>query len=204
MIKELLLVILFLKESHGNDFSTRCGESQSLENANDSLLEADNEMYNNCLLDWEKISLSNERICVTGDDKKNLQLNPVWPLKASLVIKISNFQIIQIDSQAQALTMSLNMEMLWLDCRLIVDLDQVGNARIHLNNDEEKLIWSPQIGIAGNIMSNIKEEEEIGLIKTSTNFDLFKKFYQRTTVICDMDFKTFPFDKHTCHLEVSF
>ena len=203
MIKELLLVILFLKGSHGNDFSTRCGESQSLENANDSLLEADNEMYNNCLLDWEKISLS-ERICVTGDDKKNLQLNPVWPLKASLVIKISNFQIIQIDSQAQALTMSLNMEMLWLDCRLIVDLDQVGNARIHLNKSEEKLIWSPQIGIAGNIMSNIKEEEEIGLIKTSTNFDLFKKFYQRTTVICDMDFKTFPFDKHTCHLEVSF
>ena len=200
MIKELLLVILFLKGSH---FSARCGESQSLENANDSLLEADNEMYNNCLLDWEKISLS-ERICVTGDNKKNLQLNPVWPLKASLVIKISNFQIIQIDSQAQALTMSLNMEMLWLDCRLIVDLDQVGNARIYLNNDEEKLIWSPQIVIAGNVMSNIKEEEEIGLIKTSTNFDLFKKFYQRTTVICDMDFKTFPFDKHTCNIEVSF
>ena len=202
MIKELLLVILFLRGSHGNDFSSRCGES--LENANGPFLEADNEMFTNCLNDWTNLLLSNERICITGNDKKDLQLNPVWRLKASLVINISNFQIIQIDSQAQALTMSLNIEILWVDCRLIVDLDMVGNARMYLNKDEEKLIWSPQIGIAGNVMSNIKEEEEIGLIKTSTNFDLFKKFYQRTTVICDMDFKTFPFDKHTCNLEVSF
>ena len=216
MIKELLLAILFWKTSHGNDFSdgdnwtnldigsTRCGESQSLENANGSLLEVSNEKYHNCLLDWEKISLSNERICITGNDKKNLQINSVAPLKASLLIKISNVQIIQIDSQAQALTMSLNMEILWLDCRLNVDQNGVGIARIYLNKDEEKLIWSPQIDIAGNIMSNIKEEEEIGLIKKSTNFGLFKKFYRRTTVICGMDFKTFPFDKHTCNIEVRF
>ena len=82
MIKELLLAILFWKTSHGNDFSdgdnwtnldigsTRCGESQSLQNANGSLLEVSNEKYHNCLLDWEKISLSNERICITGNDKK--------------------------------------------------------------------------------------------------------------------------------------
>ena len=68
MIKELLLAILFWKTSHGNDFrdgdnwtnldigSTRCGKSQSLQNANGSLLEVSNEKYHNCLLDWEKIS----------------------------------------------------------------------------------------------------------------------------------------------------
>ena len=69
---------------------------------------------------------------------------------------------------------------------------------------DEKQFWSPQIKIGNNMVWKNKEEQEFGLMKNFLLTKLgIKKFYLSTTVKCDMDFQTFPFDRHVCNLEVS-
>ena len=71
------------------------------------------------------------------------------------------------------------------------------------------------------MVSKTKDEETIGLMFGTMVSDMLKEygysldgyftgmitgwkyFYLSTTVICDMDLKTFPFDKNTCVVEVS-
>ena len=79
---------------------------------------------------------------------------------------------------------------------------------IYLSIDDQKKIWAPQIVIGSNMVSKTKDEEEFGVQKTLYTYphhcEATKKFYLRTSVICDMHFDHFPFDKHVCNLEVSF
>ena len=78
---------------------------------------------------------------------------------------------------------------------------------INLSKEDQINIWSPEIVTVNNIVSQEKEREEFGLMKTKLDYPkqygALKKFYMRTKMKCDMDFHYFPFDQHVCNLEVS-
>ena len=122
--------------------------------------------------------------------------------KKGVKIEISNFQVNEIATHT--LTIRMKVEVLWYDYRPSVDKLFADHSRIYLNPGEEKMIWSPQLVIGINEVKSTKKGEEIGVIKSPSGPNsMFKSFDISTTVTCDMDFQTFPFDKHICHLEVS-
>ena len=72
--------------------------------------------------------------------------------------------------------------------------------------EEQKQIWSPKIVIGTNMMSETKQAEEIEVNYPCKEWcweSLVKTFFLHTTVKCEMDFQTFPFDNHTCNIEVN-
>ena len=71
-----------------------------------------------------------------------------------------------------------------------------------MSEEDQKQVWSPRIVIGTNMMSKSKEAEEIEVSMWPLN-SLVKTFYLLTTVKCEMNFQTFPFDNHTCNIEVS-
>ena len=78
----------------------------------------------------------------------------------------------------------------------------IGVARALLSEDDQKQIWSPSFGIATNLMSETKKAEEMK-VSYWLKVCLMKSYYLITTVRCEMNFQTFPFDSHTCNIEVS-
>ena len=182
MIKELLIAILLFHLSNGN-------------------------AYDNCSYDKDGLWLSNMNICIPSHHKKNLQANLNSKTiqgkgKKEVHIEISNFQVNEIT--IHTLTLRMKVEVLWSDYRTTVDKSFADHFRIYLNPGEEKMIWSPQLVIGRNVVKSTIEREEIGVIKSSSGTNhMFKSFYMSTKITCHMDFQTFPFDKHICHLEVS-
>ena len=182
MIRELLLLILLFHVCNGND-------------------------YDKCSKDKNAMWLANRNICIPRIYKKKLQGQINRKIiegkgKQILAIRISNLQVNEITTHT--LTIRMKVEVLWLDNRPKVDKTFADSARIYLNPEEEKMIWSPQLVIGRNVVKSTKEGEEVGVIKFSYKSNhMFKNFYITTTVTCNMEFQAFPFDKHICHLEVS-
>ena len=83
---------------------------------------------------------------------------------------------------------------------------------IYLSTSEEKEIWSPQIVVGSNMVSQDREGEEIALTIKCGKIECLRKkggvigsknVQLTAKVRCEMDFQTFPFDKHICNIEVS-
>ena len=97
----------------------------------------------------------------------------------------------------------------WWEYRLELDTTAgLAEQTIYLSEEDYKQIWSPQIIIGSNIVSGKRNGVEFGFRKEYEKEYPYKnvatmKFYLGTTVICDMDFQEFPFDKHFCEIEVS-
>ena len=110
-------------------------------------------------------------------------------------IILSNVQIIEIGSNE--ITVSMNIMIEWYDKRLMI-----GVPRAFLSEDDQKQIWSPRFGIRTNLMSETKKAEEMK-VGYWWGVSLVESYYQITTVRCELNFQTFPFDNHTCNIEVS-
>ena len=115
--------------------------------------------------------------------------------KTELNITLSNVQIIEIGSNE--ITVSMNTMISWYDKRLII-----GVVTALLSEDDQKQIWSPKFGIGTNLMSETKKAEEME-VRYGWEVFLVESYYLITTVRCELDFQTFPFDNHTCNIEVS-
>ena len=105
---------------------------------------------------------------------------------------------------------SMSLTVNWNDKRVSVI---AGSQSIYLSTKDQKRIWSPHLVIASNKITLKKEEEEFILKKKpdlehnsifaidngaiASNYVIFN-----TLVKCEMDFQTFPFDQHTCKIEV--
>ena len=150
-----------------------------------------------------------KKICIQYEYKDDMQSQNNWEIrgmdgKTELIIKIRNLQVIQID--IHSITVSMKMEIEWWEYRL--HMSTAEGQIIYLSEEDQKQIWSPQIVIGNNMVSEIKNREEFGFYNNWNQIYPYryigkKSFYLGTTVNCDMDFNDFPFDDHICELEVS-
>ena len=158
------------------------------------------------------VNLAMDDICVLSKEASGLQrMNPHYPGdngKTRLSIEIANLQIIEIDSHE--ITLSMHVEMKWSEYRLTMKPSKGEVA--YLTPEDKRKIWSPKIFIANNRIIEKREHEEFGFMKEGSTLRKYrsslddlgvKKFHLFTKVTCEMDFGTFPFDKHICSLEVS-
>ena len=82
--------------------------------------------------------------------------------------------------------------------------------KIFLNQDDQKLLWSPRIVITTNMASQKIEGDDFFVTKVKGPVPLVfippthvsKNVFLTTRVKCEMEFYSFPFDKHICKLEV--
>ena len=141
--------------------------------------------------------LSHGKVCIPRKHMDWIQSPPYSKIfgKTKLLITLSNVQIIEIGSNE--ITVSMNTMIEWCDKRLII-----GVSKALLSEDDQKQIWSPRFGIRTNLMSETKKAEEMK-VGYWWGVSLVESYYQITTVRCELNFQTFPFDNHTCNIEVS-
>ena len=141
--------------------------------------------------------LSHGKVCIPRKYMDWIQSPPYSKIfgKTKLLITLSNVQIIEIGSNE--ITVSMNTMIEWCDKRLII-----GVRKALLSEDDQKQVWSPTIGIGSNLMLETKKAEEMK-VSYWLKVWLMKSYYLITTVRCELDFQTFPFDNHTCNIEVS-
>ena len=174
MIKEFLIFLIFLLQINAENSTA----------------------FDECLKGKGEV-LSRGKVCIPKKYTQWIQWNPGVGKgrKTKLSITLSNVQIIEIGSNE--ITISMNTRIEWSDYRLKFGVD-----RALLSEEDQKQVWSPRIVIGTNMMSKSKEAEEIEVSMWPLN-SLVKTFYLLTTVKCEMNFQTFPFDSHTCNIEVS-
>ena len=154
-------------------------------------------------------------ICIPSFFKQSLSQPPYnsVPMKdgnwnaplIDIFVKMSNAHVIGIDTSS--VTIGMTLETGWFDYRL-----QVWNSPpaeyytwIYLSKEFRNLFWFPQIDVADNMVSKNEQDEKIVLLRWNNNPIpwIIRKYYLTTTINCEMNFETFPFDKHVCNLEVS-
>ena len=125
-----------------------------------------------------------------------------YPL-TDLYIRMRDVQVISIGTNT--ITIGMTFAVSWFDYRLknwnYPPKDYW--LSIWLNKDFKNLIWFPSI-IANNLVSQKKIDKQFILFRWGNNPIplIISKFYLSITVNCEMDFQTYPFDKHVCNLEV--
>ena len=182
MIKEFLIFLIFLHQSN-------------------ALIITD--AFDECLEEKGEV-LSRGKVCVPKKYIEWIQFPPNKKAnkKTKLSIALSNIQIIEISSNG--ITISMNTRIKWSDYRLTF-----GVAKSLLSMEDQKQVWSPRIIIGTDVMSKTKEAEEMETSYWCTSNgkwckkSLEKTFSLHTKVKCDLDFQRFPFDNHTCNIEVS-
>ena len=188
MIKELLIFLLLFQYSR-------------TKNVNDSI------SFKKCKDDGGEFLDRWKRICIPKMFLGYLLYNPspdwtAWK-KTSVNLEVSNLQIIKIGDDTITLTMI--MEMTWYENRLKINTQGFGFSfqMISLSKEEQDQVWSPHIVMKNNAVSMSKEGEQFTLMSLWGGLEAIKMFHLSTTVNCEMDFLTFPFDEHTCDIEVS-
>ena len=122
-----------------------------------------------------------------------------WTGIEEIDIQMSKVEIIEIG--VQTVTVSLHLKVSWLEGRLFFNTEYPGTGGIiYLNKEHQQQIWSPQIVIGTNLVSQTKQGEKFGV---GDGTHSFYSYYLMTTVKCEMDYQTFPFDDHVCNLTVS-
>ena len=193
LIKEVLIFLLFFQYS----------KAEKINDFKDSCLEAKGKLLDR----WE-------RICIPREYLGILLLSPET---TNTNVKVSKLQIINIGHDS--ITLSMVLEMNWIENRLKINMQGVPRQLISLSKEDQNHIWKPKIGIKSNVVSESREGNVLGLfvdevwceidekickeMKFGSWLVAYQKFSLSTTVKCEMDYQKFPFDKHVCNIEVN-
>ena len=185
MIKEFLMLLILFQYSNAGETKVLSFEKSCLES------------------EGELLGLL-KKICIEREYKDHMPWQPVIvnPERTGtgLKIQVTNLQIIEIG--LNKISLSMNMDIRWFEPR--VHLATPVGTTIYLRSKYQINIWSPEIVMVNNIVSEEKEREKFGMYMQSPEVSgAVKKFYMITTMKCDMDFHYYPFDEHVCILEVS-
>ena len=120
-----------------------------------------------------------------------------------IFIQMRDVQVISIG--IDTVTIDMNFEAAWFDYRL-KDWNYPPKEYwtwIWLGKEFRNLIWFPDI-ISKNVVSEKVKNNQFLLLRLVNNPIplIISKFHLSITVNCEMDFQTYPFDKHVCNLEV--
>ena len=204
MIKEILLFVTLLQTFNALEITETTPEN--IDNSTHIKFE-------NCHKEKDgHLLLSKDRLCIPGGNLTwKIQLPPFNKvIRNKIDVKISNAQVIEIDAHTLTITVSMDLAIIWDDHRLQLATEKAFEV-VYLSANDEKEIWSPQIVVGSNMVAQDRQGEEIALTRRCRKIECLKKGgitgtknVQLTTKIrCEMDFQTFPFDKHICNLEVS-
>ena len=195
LIKEVLIFLLFFQYS----------KAENINEFKDSCLEGEGKLLDR----WE-------RICIPREYLGILLLSPET---TNTNVKVSKLQIINIGHDS--ITLSMVLEMNWIENRLKINMQGVPRQLIVLSKEDQNQIWTPQVGIKSNMVSATHEGNTVGLyfdegfinnmkldldkpiMSNETWLMAFQSFSLSTTVKCEMDYQKFPFDKHVCNIEVN-
>ena len=201
MIKELLIFLLLCRASKAGNDDDEISFKQKCLNDGGELLDR-----------WN-------RICIPRDSLGMLLFNPETrdDEKTNIEVEVSKLQIKNIGDDT--ITLGMGMEMSWCEYRLQINVQGLPAQMISLSEEDQRQIWSPQIFIENNMVSMSMQGQQFvllggheifpfntGTIDDQQSTELLlasKRFYLSSTVNCEMNFQTFPFDEHTCRIEVS-
>ena len=153
------------------------------------------------------VLLSNEMICIPGLCKPIMQ----WSHQKPIDIKMSNVEVVEIDMLRHTFTISMYLSIKWMELRIqlfrhstIYGKDDW--EKFYLTKGEQKEVWSPQIVMATNKVRQNDQGWEFGVSNLRRHMMpwVYKDMdlNSNTEIKCEMSFRTFPFDKHVCILEV--
>ena len=157
--------------------------------------------------DSNGLLLSNPIICVPGWCKSIIKYRPTKKEKNLVDISISKIEVIDID--INTLTVSMRQRIAWKDSRFKLFTENTQESIIedlemfHLSRDELNGIWSPQIAIGTNTVSQTQQNLKCGLVKKKigSKVEVLKQIDLIAKVKCKY-LTDFPFDKHLCTFEV--
>ena len=123
----------------------------------------------------------------------------------TVYLKIFILDIPKVDDNNFSITLSMYLELLWMDPRVIIDRQTIFNSAGIIPVDKSFIeeLWKPDIEIrhlkAFETQDIISKQEGIWL---DTNFDFWYMIAARITINCPMVFNNFPFDIQICHFQV--
>ena len=151
------------------------------------------------------IVLGEKKICIPRQHKYKIKLAPKGNANENKInVELNNVQITEIDNKLSQITLSMHVEVMWTDHRFNLSGE---NVEIFLSEDEHRLIWTPKLHIASDLVSHFKLEEDEIILKMNLTTYLKKLTYISITFRCkDMEknFQDFPFDKHECKIFVRY
>ena len=145
MIKEILLFGTLLQIFNALETT----EETTPKNENNS----SNVKFEKCSEEDGHVLLSKGRLCIPGGKLKwKIQRPPRGIIRNKIEVKISHAQVIEIDVLTLTITVSMDLAISWDDFRLQLGTEKAMEV-VYLNADEEKEIWSPQIVVGSNMVS---------------------------------------------------
>ena len=168
--------------------------------------------------------LAQNVICIPEQFKDTIQNTYQQP--QDIFVELKKVQIIAINDKLKEITFNVGLFVYWYDGRLQV---MKGNEVIYMEPSDAKQIWIPLLELSTNLVSithyKVRGEsvlygtalESIALVPNAaliysqngssnqiqTNkYINFKVNHYKVTLLCDMYFEKFPFDKQVCKFEV--
>ena len=185
----LAFVLFFCKLSNGISSRSRRWGHQTIRPPMDPAMAAD--VINNRTL---KI------ISDLQDDSLREQLPPgrrPLPVK----VKVMVLGVSDISELNMQFTLSLYLEMSWVDPRLKYD---PGTSHVTLHPDNIQKIWRPDIFFRNEKGSSLSTRPSLSnsVLKIHPDRRIFLSRKLETTLRCKMKFHAFPFDKQYCPLDI--
>ena len=153
--------------------------------------------------------LSNPLICIPGWCKSIIKYRPTKKEINLIDISMSKIEVIDID--VNTLTISMRQLITWKDSRFKLFTDSTEQTTtedlemFHLSEDEFNGIWSPQIAIGRNKLSQTEQNLKCGMGKKVYENWVRVEVRKQIDLIAKVKCKyltSFPFDKHLCTFEV--
>ena len=157
-------------------------------------------------------------VCVPEEHKDTIIMKPPTEHPNSLVpiyVQIEEVEVVGIDTRSNKLSVSMSLSLSWNDNRLKLKKLEVEENYFDIFKEGCEVIYFPKFRLHHSLdqpldvlNNNIfgQREECCGMMReVYPNNDLvMKKNRFRVTVDCNMkdSLKKFPFDSHTCKLEV--
>lgn len=108
-------------------------------------------------------------------------------------------QLIDLNEKEQSITVSIQMEMRWTDCRLMWSAAELGSPVMLLSVESFRSsnLFVPSVKLLEEVNSkaSLGSEVKVG-IRNDGNIYLFREY--STTFSCDIDVTMYPFDIHVC------
>ena len=180
----------------------------------------------NCSNNISKCIAQNQ-ICIPEQYKNTIQNPPAHPNPQDIVVELRHLQIIGVNDKLKELTLNVLVIVFWYDYRLQILKE---NQLIYLEHSDAKQIWMPSLKLFNNLLSvsnyQLRGGEQVMFGIVPENWLTMSKLdypiylngssnhiqtdryisgrgnHYKVTLLCDMEFGMFPFDKQVCKFEV--
>ena len=164
--------------------------------------------------------IAKNKICIPDQFRDNIQ--DAHPNPQEIVVELRRVQIIGVNDKLKEITFNAEVTVYWYEGRLEV---LNGDIEIYLKLSDAKQVWVPSLALSNNLVSvsHYKlrggESEVYGMVAETHPFWLvpnglsnnnnqtdryisFRINHYKVTLLCDMKFEKFPFDRQACKFEV--